>query len=182
MSVLAVLAHESGHILWYDAFVIYPNNGEPNPYGSASTNSSTSFCGGSFYSPDDWPSEIDVPPGRWVDFGEVRNVKNGSDLLQLPGLLNYGHDEWPYHLNAIHSKGRWAGALAAFSPDEDFVMTFETFILVNSEGLKSLIITIPRPHNVAPYQPNILAHLSDGSELARKYKCFTTSTQLLRPR
>jgi hypothetical protein len=151
MSVLAALAHEFGHVYWYDSFVIDPNTGAPNPGGPAVT---TRFCGGNFYPPGSWPYPVDVPPGRWLRFGEIRDQALPSEVLQLPGLLSPAHfPEAAVHLHNIYSNGRWASALAALSPDEEFVETFELFVLRNaSPPLASLQVRInnlrpdPIPH------------------------------------
>ena len=74
MTVLAVLAHEVGHIFWYDAFVIKPDS-SPNPGGPADF---SKFCSGTFYQPSDivqqgsWLLPPTVPDYRWVSFGNPR--------------------------------------------------------------------------------------------------------------
>jgi hypothetical protein len=164
MSVLAALAHEFGHVYWYDNFV-------KTPGGTANTTDPNGFCGGTFYSSADWPYPIDVPSGRWIRFGEIRNQDPQSDVMQLPGLLRNSHNEWGDYLHAIFQKGRWAGAIAAFSPDEDFVKTFELFTLVNSNpGLTSLIISIKGNHQT--FNDDIMNNLSPGLGLWQKYQCF----------
>ena len=75
MTLLAVLAHETGHVLWYDAFV-------PTPGG---TFNAANFCNGNFYPSGEW-SNINIPhvndtPGRWINFGEVLpNETHNPDL------------------------------------------------------------------------------------------------------
>jgi len=180
MSVLATLAHEYGHVLWYDKFV-------PTPGGPASTTTPTSFCGGQLFypksSPYSWPYTVDLPSGRWLSFGEIRNQAYPSDVLQLPGLLVQKHySEGGDRLHAMFTNQRWASALAAFSPDEDFVETFELSVLTNGNTpLTSLIISIPgsRPR---PYQDDVLDNLNGSSELGRKYQCFGPLPQSLRQR
>jgi hypothetical protein len=152
-SVLAALAHEFGHVYWFDSFVIDPTTGAPNPGGPAVT---TRFCGGNFYPPGSWPYPVDLPPGRWLRFGEIRDQALPSEVLQLPGLLSHNHlPEAAIHLHNIYANGRWASALAAFSPDEEFVETFELFVLRNAKPpLQSLQIRIYnlRPDNI-PHPP-----------------------------
>jgi hypothetical protein len=172
MSVLAALAHEAGHVYWFDVFVGTPN-------GPADTTTPTSFCSGQqFYSSRDWPYPIDAPPGRWIDFGEMRNVDNTSDLLKLPGLLHRGHDdEWPDHIRDIYQNDRRAGILAAFSPDEDFVKTLEAYIVVRNtiSTMNSLIVTIPRRPSMHPpnYTVDVISNLRrPNAEVRRKALCF----------
>jgi hypothetical protein len=73
MSILAALAHEFGHVYWYDEFVTSPG-------GSANTTDPNGFCRGAFYLTADWPYPVDVPSGRWLSFGEIRNQDPRSDL------------------------------------------------------------------------------------------------------
>jgi len=153
MTVLATLAHEYGHIYWFDSFVIDPNTGAPNPGGPADT---TRFCSGGFYPLGSWPFPVDLPPGRWLSFGEILNQAPPSDVLQLPGLLSPRHlSEAAARLHNIYSNGRWASALAAFSPHEEFVETFELFVLRNATPpLQSLQVRISNlvPDNI-PHPP-----------------------------
>ena len=59
MTVLAVLVHETGHVLWFDVFVPEPGG----PFNAAN------FCSGKFYARTVWPN-IAVPSSRWINFGE----------------------------------------------------------------------------------------------------------------
>jgi len=124
-----------------------------------------------------WSYPIDLPPGRWIGFGEILNQSNkadDADVLQLPGLLAHGHfSDAGDHLNKIYRNGRWASALASFSPDEEFVETFELFVLVNANtGLQSLTIEIPGTRT-NPYRDDILDNLNSATELGRRYQqCF----------
>jgi len=142
MSVLAVLAHEFGHVYWFDAFV--------TPAGGSFANSS--FCGGIFYPGGNWGKiQVGVPNSgghRFVFFG---------DTLSYPGSYVPG---LPNTLHSIYSGGNWASALAAFSPDEDFVETFELRVLLKA-GLTGLQISTD---SIVPVPP--------GSWLAWKIGCF----------
>jgi len=146
MSVLAVLAHEFGHVHWFDSFV-------PTPGGSFANN----FCGGIFYPSANWQrSAVGVPfsnGNRFVSFGDTLSYA-GSHVPRLPGTLH-----------SINSSGNWASVLAAFSPVEDFVETFELSVLMNANagaGLTGLQINsdsiVPAPK---------------GSWLAWKIGCFS---------
>jgi hypothetical protein len=142
MSVLAVLAHEFGHVYWFDSFV-------PNPGGSFSNN----FCGGIFYPRGNWGgSAVDVPfsgGNRFVFFGDTL-PHPGS---HVPGL--------PRTLHAVHTSGNWASALAAFSPNEDFVETFELSVLKGA-GLERLQV-----------DSAVIYPASPGSWLDWKLGCFS---------
>ena len=142
MSVLAVLAHEFGHVYWFDNFV-------PSPGGSFANN----FCGGTFYPSGYWGgSLITFPPpqsGRFVFFGDT-STYSGSHVPGLPGTLH-----------SIYGGGNWASALAAFSPVEDFVETFELSVL-RQAGLARLQIN-----------SDAIVPVPKGSWLDWKLGCFS---------
>jgi hypothetical protein len=172
LSVLATLAHEYGHILWWDTFV--------QPPGTTVISNTANFCGGNFYPSGSWEAmKVDIPPGRWIDFGDIRLQPSGSDVSQLPELLGSGNYRGAARsLSRIYSSRRWASALAAYSPDEDFVETFELSVLVNANpGLQS------SRANIGHGQPgsNILP-VNPASPLGKKLQCFGSIPQLRRAR
>ncbi len=142
MSVLAVLAHEFGHVYWFDSFVTSPGGSFANK-----------FCGGTFYPTASWggsPVKDTLSNGnRFVFFGDT-STYSGSHVPGLPGSLH-----------SIYGSGIWASALAAFSPTEDFVETFELSVLKGA-GLKSLQIN---SDSILP--------VPKGSWLAWKLGCFS---------
>jgi hypothetical protein len=156
LGILAVLAHEFGHVYWFDSFVVDPNTGAPNPGGSFVNKY---FCNGGFYPLGNWQGiavALPFPNGtRWVKFADPVNY-NGSDVPGLPGTLH----------NIYHS-GNWASALAAFSPDEDFVETFELFVIWKA-GLTTLEIT----NSSNRYSDYIIDNGTVASALATKMACF----------
>ena len=167
MTVLATLAHEFGHIYWWHNFVEPPGSEHANPAPVA-------FCGGSFYPGGRWEGAIvDVPPHRWVPFGYIAQPSSPyvaplADLLRSRSYGNVGEN-----LHRIYSSGRWASALAAYSPDEDFVETFELYVLINANpGLQTLAI------NVGNHSDNLLQNVNPNSELGRKFRCFGALPQL----
>lgn len=141
MSVLAVLAHEFGHVYWFDSFV-----------SNAGGSFANTFCGGIFYPGGNWgTSPVNVPNSgghRFVFFGDT-STYSGSHVPGLPGTLH-----------SIYSSGNWASALAAFSPDEDFVETFELRVLLKA-GLTGLQINT-----------DFIVPVPNGSWLAWKIGCF----------
>jgi hypothetical protein len=173
MSVLATLAHEYGHVLWYDTFVSMKGGGSADPTAGP--------CGGQFYTPaiPAWKYTLDVPPGRWLTFGQIREQSPlNSTILNLPGfytanLPGLAGD----NLNRLFTGGYWASTLAAFSPDEDFVETFELTVLAAAKPasatqplFQSMVITIPGTRKT--YSPDVFDSLVPGTELARKYVCI----------
>jgi len=136
MAVLAALAHEFGHVLWYDTF-------RPTPGGSYDFNS---FCRGTFFR-NSWRS-VDPPP-TWRAFGDTQNDHelddiNISDIALAVTRHNISPGSAGDLLNHIYRRGgHWASLFAAFSPDEDFVETYKLYVLQQSNPpLVSLKITI----------------------------------------
>ena len=206
MTMLAVLAHEVGHIFWYDAFVVQAN-GEANPGGT--TPDFSHFCSGTFYTSGatpgglpqgSWLAPPTVSTTRWVSFGDPRNYHktDDMDLTKLIADLNKRARNYPEAgdlLHAIYSgqqldgtnaqNGRWASALAAFSTDEDFVETFQLFVLMHaltqaqvSGPLQNLrVIIYGSQKNVAgqivPYADDVPANFNNKQELMRKSGCFS---------
>ena len=167
MSVLATLAHEFGHIYWWHNFVEPPGSEHANP-------TPIGFCGGSFYPGGRWEGTlVDVPPNRWVPFGYIEQP-GVPYVAQLASLLNSSsYGAAAENLHEIYSSGRWASALAAYSEDEDFVETFELYVLVNANpGLQTLTI------NVANHSDDLLRNINPNSELGRKLRCFGALPQL----
>jgi hypothetical protein len=180
MTMLLVLAHEVGHVFWYDSFVIKPD-GSPNPGGQADFGK---FCDGTFYSPQH-PGEgswlvlpVGVPPNRWVSFGTTRNYHKPDDVDMASLGFDLDHGRYPNAGDLLHGiyagiqNGRWASALAAFSPDEDFVETFQLFVLMHAKPpLQHLRVRIPgtRPQ---PYLDDVPFTFDQRPELVRKSRCF----------
>src|SRR5262249_55955637 len=101
--------------------------------------------------------KVTLPDGRWVGFGDIRLQPDNSDVLLFSQSLRSANYARAFDgLHRIYSNGRWASALAALSPDEDFVESFQLFVLMNP-GLRQTAITsgkysdsIVRNGNVAP--------------------------------
>ena len=176
MTVLAVLAHEVGHIFWYDVFVVNAN-GSPHPGGPADF---SKFCGGTFYSgvgdgQSSWALPVDVSPNRWVYFGQVRNRHAADDVRMAPFGFALARKQFPdagERLHGLYSGPRWASALAAFSPDEDFVETFQLYVLMNAgTKLRSSQVKIFGIGGRI-YLDDIPANFGQKPELIRKTDCF----------
>jgi hypothetical protein len=166
LTVLSALAHEYGHVLWWNTFV------EP---GATQVSNSGSFCNGSFYPSGSWQGiPVDIPPGRFVHFGDIRLQPKNSDVSQLALFLRSGdHNQAFEVLHRIYSNGRWASALAAFSPDEDFVETFELFVVMNA-GLRQAAITT---YGRARHSDNVVRDVTVAPVLQAKLQCFASAAQ-----
>jgi len=169
VTVLAALAHEYGHILFYATFV--------KPYYNPPDFSA--FCGGTFFSPA-WQS---LPAGKnlWRGYGDVIGTHNSDDvqIQQILAALPHGGGPDVHGAGALVDKiyntslGRWASLFAAFSPDEDFVETFKLFVLKNSKyptSLQSLPIQIPIANVIVT--EDIPGTCSKRPVLAAKMSCF----------
>jgi hypothetical protein len=182
MTVLAALVHEFGHVLWYDTFVVDENN-KPNPGGGANT---ILFCQnrGPFYPSGSWIYNVTVPNNRWIAFGETLNghPNNDVDISQLISDLGQGNFSHAGDLlHGIYSgvlpngysrpdNGPWASALAAFSPDEDFVETYQFYVLKTSTPpLANLEVQSTGKYG---YKDDIAVTWRNKPELRRKMKCF----------
>jgi hypothetical protein len=146
MTILSALAHEMGHVLWYEAFV--PVRGQDIKLSH--------FCGG-FYKPNAW-NAIDIPPGRWISFGQQNgNIVHNPDYISVikgdlqPEPTRQGPDfaAAGEHLNTLLQDQGFASTLAAVSPDEEFVETYQLFVLLRSGHLRDFKLTIyGRPSSV----------------------------------
>jgi hypothetical protein len=148
MAVLAALAHELGHVLWYDNF--RPTAGGPYDFDT--------FCDGTFFA-GSW-RHVDQPP-LWRQFGAPQNSHVLSDPNVADNVADIAlalvHRNPGLAADLLHriymTKGRWASLFAAFSPDEDFVETFKFYVLTKTTTpLTSLPITITA-QQIAKTQP-----------------------------
>jgi hypothetical protein len=193
MTVLAALAHEVGHVRWYDIF-------NPDHPGQGYNPNNSTFCDGGFFA-NSWTSPIHKP-AQWRGLGD-RNQGNGAPDRHLnppqismidrairtgdvPTVLMY-LDEL-YQPDALQP---WASYLGAISPDEDFVETYKLWVLTNAqpgavqdEGpltslpiifLNGTIEDIPKTYGV-PAPNNFGAPKTTGKALlAAKARCIGQS-------
>ncbi|MBV8888232.1 MAG: hypothetical protein JO305_01035 [Alphaproteobacteria bacterium] len=183
MTVLAVLAHEFGHVLWADTF-IEPPGSEPQ-YDR--------FCPGVF------PAKawIDVPAHkRWRHFGEVAGMPGaipdspGDDPNDPPAAGDPSYQDIRIErllaalrgsrlrhahkiLARLHARNRpWPSLFGAFSPNEDFVETFTLFTLTHATPpLTSLPLQIPIGRRRISIR-NIPATIAERPLLSALLQCF----------
>jgi len=162
VTVLTALAHEFGHVDWYGAFVTTPGQ---------DANQNNSCKGSTFYSQNS-PWSGTPPPNRWIAFGKTRD--HDSMLNALITQLRLGHfpkagDE----LYKIFTHKSWVDAIAAISPDEDFVETEQFLILTDpssSSKLQHLVIQIYGTQTYPQY--DLVSDIQNKPELKRKMNCF----------
>jgi hypothetical protein len=185
MSVLAALAHEFGHVYWWDVFV------QP-PGASTLDMGRPTSCNRVFYS-ESWQNPLTIPPHRYVDFGDVSDNYHEHDVANMVeffrDLLIGDFADLGDLLHEIYSgqlpdkpntnSNRWASALAAYSTDEDFVESFQLYVLLNAKPyLQSLQIRISGNET---YTDDIPASVTKTSVLGRKLQCFGPFPEHLRP-
>ncbi len=131
MSVLAALAHEFGHVLWYDTFR------PAGSFGSWPWNFDLqTFCHGKFFNASWRRNNVDPPP-PWRQFGDVQNSHVSGDTSMIDifvALLRKQRPAGEFLFNIYRPGDPWASPFAAFSPDEDFIETFKFYVLANATG------------------------------------------------
>jgi len=161
--LLAVLAHEFGHVLWTDLFISQPGQ---DPVFS-------SFCPGIFPT-SSWYNTAARPIKwtSWRKFGDVAdtatdisdpNDPTGTDEptydeIKVAKLTKYIQDGRPKYLKKgrkiidrlLASQARpWPSLFGAFSATEDFVETFRLYVLTHPQAnprLTNLPMIVPLPN------------------------------------
>jgi hypothetical protein len=143
ITVLAALAHEMGHIFWYEINAPMPGQNY-NP---------ARFCSGNFF--NGYWQNVNTPP-RWRQFG-TRQDRHGRRYVQIKDIDNAitsGNFPLAGTLLATGSSSGeigiyppsapWASFFGAITPDEDFVETYKFYVLNQATPkLTSLPVQIP---------------------------------------
>jgi hypothetical protein len=196
MVLLATLAHEAGHILWYDK--VDPGFPDTKPIAF------TCPDGGSFFG-ESWALSPHHPPagangGEWRELSTPGNRTSYPDLNKYPpqmsaidrvsgysssdGLISqlFAPIEPSMPVPPNPPRGQpWASALGATSPDEDFVETYEFEVLTTAKSpLTSVTLTIPTSPQATYNIPMDYFQTKSGSansrpELVRKVACIPTT-------
>jgi len=170
-ALTSALAHEVGHVLWYDLVSIY----DP---GSGTYSDPNLFCSGTFFQ-HSWRTPIKPPP-YWRDVltpqqrqsnGWPNMHKVGPHIRDIDrsGNAQYRANQTFALLGAAQP---WVSAFAAMSPDEDFVETYRFITLATAPvPLNSAEITVP---TLPPSYPNIAADYARGGKgiLKKKIDCI----------
>jgi hypothetical protein len=169
MTILAAMAHEVGHLLWYDFF--NPKRYDPKDPRYTDPNTFCSAIGGFFGR--SWITPVTVPP-RWRYFGEGSQDQHLSppEIKDIRAAILHRDDNTASALvDQIYDISQpWASLFAAFSADEDFVETFKLKVLLNANPpLQSLPIQFPYQGGKTEDVPGTLAQ---RIELTNKLSCF----------
>jgi hypothetical protein len=186
MALLAILAHELGHLLLADTNA--DGTGDPaNGYvhgrsdpggGNCDTPANTCF-----------ESKFLAPPGtnntlwnrdlfhhnmrRWIDFGGP-NRRNKNKYLDL----NHDLDEAISRNNYVNFlENEFVSFYASVSPEEDFVETYKYKILADVAQASNLRLNIPGDPNSPVYVLRKVSGAVTGSNLRKKIdECVTPLT------
>jgi hypothetical protein len=192
MTVLAALAHEFGHVLWYD--LIKASNGDQYDPTQFCQNTGTQFFKNSWYRvsrPSPWvgfvtPSDDHATGVTKLVYLQNALNSNPPDFTAAARLLNslYANE------NNGNKSGVWGSLFGAISPEEDFAETFKMYIMTrddtnNGQPVTSMALNIfSQPGNSPKYTPDLYFDIySNGNkhkkqELARKITCIDTSLPL----
>jgi len=179
MTVLAALAHELGHVRWFDVNV-------PSPGGSYDFTYLMTCADGTGFFANSWQftntSFLEVP-NRWRQFGDRPDVSHVehktdpklSDIFQA--IDNDDERTLGGFNNTLHSPSQpWPSLFGSFTPDEDFVETYRLWVL---EGalLQSFPLTIPFGQGNGPSTQNIALDVISHNkpELERKINCVANA-------
>jgi hypothetical protein len=186
MTILAALAHEVGHVRWYEAI---------NPSNPGRDYNPNLFCGGAFFV-NSWQTPIRKIPPPWRGFGEWdKRFSHFKPPLITTIATDISSQNWPAAARDLdqlyHARQPWTSFFAALSPDEDFVETYKLYVLTNAQSgsianegpLTSLSITfvagspedIPSDYGI-PDPSNLgVPTITKKSVLANKAKCIAQS-------
>jgi hypothetical protein len=152
MTLLAALAHEMGHVRWYD--ILDKNHNQVPDFSQ--------LCDGGFFV--SWSSVTAPPQWRNLQTPALRRLqavsylhRSGVQTFQFDEALSRGSiKDAGSDLDKIYAPtAPWASFFASLSPDEDFVETYKFAVLTHSNTpLKSLPIVIPGSLT-QPYRENV---------------------------
>jgi hypothetical protein len=142
VAALAILAHEMGHIIWFDKSV-----------GTMTKCTKATRPQFSLYS---WPSSAVVHGFRRLGQQDNNNhTSDGPDIAKISSDLRFdsppNSGKYPDAVSAlqtVYGSGNWASLFATVSLDEDFVETFKLWVLTDTtdniprEPITALHVTI----------------------------------------
>lgn len=187
MTILAALAHEVGHVRWYEVM-------NPNPNNRGGIYNPNLFCGGAFFV-NSWKTPIRRIPPVWRGFGEWDRNNSHFRAPQISTIFaDIMGQDWAAAATDLdglyHARQPWASFFGALSPDEDFVETYKLYVLTNAQSsvianegpLTSLPITfvagatedIPTDYGIADPTNSGVPSITKKSLLANKGLCIAS--------
>lgn len=163
LMMLAVLAHEDGHIFFKQ--IMAPNSEPIDP---------TRICGGHFWD-GSWTAPVEIAPVKGVAtyLGEHRTPPQIQDVVRTQNRA-----EAEDRLLELFRGRRWVSLLAAYSPEHDFVETYKALVLSRARTpVNHLTLFFPdRPSAGKELGIDLLSGLDDMStEIGRKAACIRES-------
>jgi len=152
IAVLAILAHEIGHTMWWHRGVMNLK------------------CDGVFFANLTW-DRINIPPG-FHHFGDKQRNKSieDFDIDDMANLLSAGSlNALISNMHQVYEDGNWANLFSFVAPDEDFIETYK-FQVLQDAGVSKIDLEFPGTSG-APDTINVLtnfASASSGSPLGKK--------------
>jgi hypothetical protein len=185
MTILAALAHEMGHVRWYDVLVPTYNAYDFNRLKQKCPDGAHFFDKSWSYHNND-TTYLQAP--QWRTYGALMNINN-VEHASSPTLADWYNSAGNQGnsgnaMKALHEANQpWATLLASLSPDEDFIETYTLAVLTSRDGgqpLTSLELTV-QLGNGTDVKEDIVKDLqgSRKPELSRKRTCVLNSNDLV---
>jgi hypothetical protein len=129
MTVTAALAHELGHVRWYDVNVPVIGQG----YDGFSTLTQACPDHQPFFRSWRYDTLASLAPPRWRRFGDVPPDTSRVDHLLGPSIakIKFARDvrSLGKDVAQIYDSGQWPSLFGSFTPDEDFVESYKLYVL-----------------------------------------------------
>jgi hypothetical protein len=167
LGILSALAHERGHIYWFEKYV--------DPPGSVLISHTTEFCNPPFYPGGRWQGKlVDIPTNRYVIFAAL---SPNSPVNNLPGSFPGGGATAV--VDGLYRGGRFPSLLGAYSSDEDFVEAFEWSVLRNARvsNVPLSDVSVNVIGTVGADRPILTRGHGNANGAEQKLQCFDALSQ-----
>jgi hypothetical protein len=185
MTVLAALAHEYGHILWYD--LIKGNNKlSYTPASFCRSSGKKGFFDNSWSSvsvPDRFVTFAAPPPSGNNHLGNIQTpnlisaINTGTwTTPEGDGAVDYLNKYFTPYSSSNNRNGVWPSVFGSISPPEDFVETFKIYIMTRPGAnggapVTSMPLNLYTTSGASPtYSPDIYQEIAQGGQHERKRK------------
>lgn len=180
-ALLAIMAHEVGHTLWY--VLVDPKYPDTNQLALSCQDGRDFFSGS-------WQGNLSHPPREWRHLS-IRGSRGTNDSHKLsPQMSDIDAPDGPT-LNTLEQlfaqDQPWASGFAAVSVDEDFVETYK-FLVLTTANLLSVpntpLNSVTLKIDDAPQTFNIPQDYFQNArtELVRKVSCIQQKLTTIFPR
>jgi hypothetical protein len=166
--VLAALAHEVGHVRWYEKFVTARGGRHANLKNFCSGNFFVGWQGGwgNVTPPGPWRYLETLPARKQDGYQNHQNSPQTNDIDNA--IARNSFSTAGQYLAQVYAGNEWPSFFGSITADEDFVETYKLWVLTRATNpLTSLKLSIPTSPS---YQGNIPESIS--GDLQAKLKCF----------